>query len=210
MTTNEAENPSFELIGGRLCLDFANTVGSVFQGMRNDRLLTFDALTAWGAAAGALTEAEARRLRREAARRPADAARALADARALREAIFRAVDAARRGRDVGAADLDTLNRFYARALARRRLVAGDRCCRLGWEEDPGALDRMLWPVAQSAVDLLAGDELERIRMCDACEEDGRCTWLFVDETKNHSRRWCSMRDCGNRAKARRHYHRNRA
>ena len=61
---------------------------------------------------------------------------------------------------------------------------------------------MLWPVVQSAVDLMTSPELDRVGQC---ADDRGCGWLFVDTTKNRSRRWCDMRDCGNRAKARRHY-----
>jgi len=89
------------------------------------------------------------------------------------------------------------------------VVRGRSCCTLGWEERPGALDAVLWPVAASAAELLvSGDDLSRVRVC-GLYEDGECGWLFVDQTRSHTRRWCSMKDCGNRAKARRHYHRVR-
>jgi len=64
---------------------------------------------------------------------------------------------------------------------------------------------VLWPVAHDAAELLASDQLPRLRECAADD----CCWLFLDESKNRSRVWCDMRVCGNRAKARRHYARTR-
>lgn len=75
-----------------------------------------------------------------------------------------------------------------------------------WRENKGELDRLLWPVIQSAGDLMISNEVNRTREC----EDDTCEWLFIDRSKNHSRRWCDMSDCGNRAKARRHYARKLA
>ncbi|MGH9333206.1 MAG: CGNR zinc finger domain-containing protein, partial [Vicinamibacteria bacterium] len=77
---------------------------------------------------------------------------------------------------------------------------------LVWEEDPGALDRMLGPVLRSAIEILTSPELGRLRVCDARD----CDWLFLDESRNRSRQWCNMAVCGNRAKARRFYRRKRA
>jgi predicted RNA-binding Zn ribbon-like protein len=60
---------------------------------------------------------------------------------------------------------------------------------------------MLWPIAQSAADLMTSDKRNSVRQCGADD----CAWLFLDESRNHSRRWCDMKTCGNRQKARRHY-----
>lgn len=75
----------------------------------------------------------------------------------------------------------------------------------GWDDAAPALDRPLWPVARSLAELLTSDELPRVRECAA----DNCAWLFIDTSKNRSRRWCDMAVCGNRAKARRHYARAR-
>jgi predicted RNA-binding Zn ribbon-like protein len=73
-----------------------------------------------------------------------------------------------------------------------------------WAEDPDSLDRVLWVVARSAGELLTSDQLDRVRQC---ADDRGCGYLFLDTSRNRSRRWCSMESCGNRAKARRHYQR---
>ena len=86
-----------------------------------------------------------------------------------------------------------------------RIVSTKEGFKWDWSEEL-ALDRMLWFIARSAADLLTSGNLDRVRQCG----DEECGWLFIDTTKNRSRRWCDMTDCGNRAKARRHYSRLRA
>src|SRR2546428_8211676 len=97
--------------------------------------------------------------------------------------------------------LEVLNRALAEALAHRRVVQAGRGFSLGWD-DSDDLRRMLWPVALSAAELLADHHGAPVKVCGMRET---CSWLFVDESRNGSRRWCSMKDCGNPAKARRHY-----
>jgi predicted RNA-binding Zn ribbon-like protein len=102
-------------------------------------------------------------------------------------------------RGVGAADadLDQLGRVLARIGAARRVVPTVRGYGWGWADDPGPLIRHLFPAAWSAAQLLTGDLRHRLKCCSACEA------LFLDRSRNASRRWCDMGDCGNRAKVRR-------
>ena len=201
---------TFELLGGRLCLDFVNTVSGERGADARDRLRDYAGLLSWGRQSGAVAETQARRLLAEARRRPADAERAFRDAIALREALYEVFLAFAQGREPGKAGLDVVNAALGRALAHRRIRRGEGCCALAWEEVPGALDAVLWPVAASAAELLVSDDdLARVRVCGLFET-GECGWLFVDQTKSHTRRWCSMKDCGNRAKARRHYRKVKA
>jgi predicted RNA-binding Zn ribbon-like protein len=203
-TTPPGSHWSFELLGGRLCLDFANSV-SGFRGGHDerDRLADYAGLVDWARQAGALEEPEARRLLAEATRHPARAAAAFAEAIALREAIFQAFLALSQGRPLPAAPLGRIDAALQAAQAHRRLVRAGACCAIAWDfgSDLGA---PTWPVALSAADLLTTPaELSRLRVC-GLHETGECGWLFVDDTKAGTRRWCSMKDCGNRAKARRH------
>lgn len=197
----------FELLGGRLCLDFANTVSGIREVDPRDRLLDYASLVSWGRQSGAIGEPQARRLLAEARRRPAEAEAVFREAVELREAVYEAFLAFAQDREPSKADLDVVNAALGRALSHRRLRRGGTCCALGWDEAPGALDAMLWPVAASAAELLvSGDDLALVRVCGLFDSR-ECGWLFLDETKSHTRRWCSMKDCGNRAKARRHYER---
>jgi predicted RNA-binding Zn ribbon-like protein len=206
----ERTERQFELVGGRLCLDFANTVGGARPWRPSEHLSAYPDLVSWGRQAGAIAEPQARRLLAEARRRPAEAEAVLAEAVALREALFGTFLAFAQGREPRAGDLAAVSAALGRALSHRRIRrGGEGCCALSWDDAPGALDAMLWPVAASAAELLvSGGELARVRVCGLYDSK-ECGWLFLDETKSHTRRWCSMKDCGNRAKARRHYQRAR-
>jgi len=200
------------LIGGRPCLDFVNTEGGARNGPP-ERIDGYGDLVAWSVYAGVVDTGAADRLDRVARARPADAAGVTERAVALREALYRIVTSARAGRTPEAAGLQVLNAELGASLSHRRLVpAGDGFAWRfkGIDQPDGAsgvgieLDAPLWVIAGDAADLLTSDALGRVKEC-AGES---CTWLFVDESRNRSRRWCDMGDCGNRAKARRYRERN--
>ena len=200
---------TFSRIGGRLCLDFANTVGSS-AGRRqggpdpDDHLHTYEDLVAWGRQLEVITPRAAKALLAEASRHPAGAAATLERAKELREALYRVFSARAAGEPPVASDLARLNGELKEALSRQRLALEEGQVTWTFESAPTDLDAMLWPVARSAGELLTADAgLARLRECAS----DTCGWLFVDTSKNRSRRWCDMADCGNRAKARRHYHR---
>ena len=189
----------------QLCLDFVNTVDWRKSDRPEDSLAGYADLVKWARRAGALSEGDARRLLREAASRPGEAAAAFSRGTDLREAVYRILSAAASGRREDAADLGILNDRLSEALSRLRVVPQAGTFAWGWD-DGGALGRVLWPVARSAAELLVSDELSRVRECAG---EG-CGWLFVDASRNRLRRWCDMKSCGNRAKARRHYQRIKA
>ena len=187
------------LSGGALSLDFANSVGSRHTDHEHDYLEEYADLVAWSVHAGSLDAAAAADLDAYAGSEPQTAADVLARARALREAIYAIFTALDRGAPPNPADLDLLNAEVARALAQLRLQPHGDHYDWGWTEER-ALDRPLWPIARSAADLLVSGDMARVHKC---ANDG-CHWLFVDRSKNHSRRWCDMKECGNVAKVRRY------
>jgi predicted RNA-binding Zn ribbon-like protein len=193
-----------DLVGGRLCLDFANTTSMRETGRPRERLHRYDDLVRWSVRAGVLNDAEAAGLTAGAAADPAEAERVLARAIELRESIFALAEAAVRGDPPPREPLDRLNGVLAEGMARRRLLPGDGGLRWAWADD-ASLDRLLWPIAQSAGEVLSSSEVDRVRQCG----DDSCDWFFFDASRNGTRRWCVMSDCGNRAKARRHYHRSK-
>jgi predicted RNA-binding Zn ribbon-like protein len=197
------EGHVFELIAGRVCLDFVNTLdGSRETGETEEKLSSYGDLVAWARQAGVVTEREARALLGEAGRNPTAAARTLERARVLREAIYGIFYAvAHHGRAPSKTDLAVLNAELSEALARQQVVRTNEGFAWDWSATGGALERVIWPVARSAAELLTSGEVERTRVCEA----GDCSWLFMDLSKNRSRRWCEMKYCGNRAKSRRHY-----
>ena len=194
----------FDRSGGHVALDFVNTVGGIRPDRAREYLAGYADLLAFAVQTGGVSSEQAARVAREALSRPAEAQAALEEARALREAMHRVFLArVQQGRPADE-DLDVLNAALGRALSHRRLSPGEGCCALGWDEAV-ALDAPWWPVVAAAADLLASpDELSRVHVC-GMSEAGECGWLFLDRTKARTRRWCSMQDCGNRAKARRHY-----
>ena len=191
----------FELSAGRLCLDLPNTLSRRPTPEPVELLASYGHLLAWARLAGLVDEAGARALLDAAARRPDEARRVLRRAVALREAIYAAMHAVVDGEAVPDAALDVINAEAARANAHARIVRTDAGFGWGWDDERAALDRPLWPVARSAAELLTSSELPLVRECAADD----CAWLFIDTSKNRSRRWCDMAVCGNRAKARRHY-----
>jgi predicted RNA-binding Zn ribbon-like protein len=195
----------FDLSGGALCLDFANTLGDRPRS-EQERLHGPGDLLQWAFQTGSLPREARDEIAREATRRPEAARRAFARAIALRETLYRLFSARARGAAPAEADLDELNRWLPRAFGRLRLRAERE--RLAWEWDPaaaGGLERLLWPVLRSSAELLASPDAEFVRECAS----DRCSWLFVDRSRTRRRRWCDMKVCGNRAKARRHYRRTR-
>lgn len=189
-----------------LCLDFANTVASHDGASRYDHLASYADLVAWSHDRGTLTEQEAEYLHQEGARRPVESAEIFHRAIALREAIYRIFSNQVHGIAPPAADLAALNSALGAALAHARLVPAALGITWGWMAPQAALDRPLWPVATSAAALLTSAGVDKVRACAG----HACAWLFVDTTKNQSRRYCTAQGCGNRARARRHYARIRA
>lgn len=200
-------NPLDELtlVGGRLCLDFTNTVGSRGAVNERDRLRGYPELLWWGMRAKVLTDGQCRGLLARAEERPGEAGEVFRRAIEFREASWRLFRALEDGAEPGPADLGTVNREVARAMSHARLERTADGFAWGWD-DALEPDRVLWPVARSAAELLTSPELGRVGRCAA----ESCGWLYLDTSKNRSRRWCDMRDCGNRAKVRRHYQRQRA
>jgi len=197
--------PRFEWVGGRSCLDFTNTVAWPRGEQANERLANYGDLLEWAYATAIIDAATVRRLRRAARAAPVAAQATLQNARALREAIYQVFVARVEGHDAEPGAAMMLNRFLGQALGRLRLQVEDDGCSWMFTDEGDELDRMLWPVAWSAASLLTSDDLRLVRRCAA----DRCGWLFLDHSRNRSRRWCTMKSCGNSAKARRHYARTR-
>ena len=201
----------FELDGGTVALDFVNTVSGMRSGGNpRDRLAGYPDVVYWAEQVGLIDSRRAADLYALAEREPERAAAAFGEAIRRREALHDVVLSAIEGRAAPDAGLEIVNAWIADALARRRFrVAAPGRFEAALEED-GNLLSFLRPVALDAAELLE-DEVSRdlVRMCEE-RQVGRCDWLFVDTSRNHSRRFCSMQDCGNRAKQRRHYQRGKS
>ena len=193
-----------ELVGGSVALDFANT-GSIEGAPPSERLETYDDLVTFARRTDLIGDGRAAELRTVAAAEPERAAAVLERARELRDTlhrVFTAVAVSGRPED---AHVESLNTFLEEGMRYRRLERDERCCGWTWSAGDEPLAQMLWPIVNEAADLLVDGELERVKRCG----NDTCAWLFVDLSRNRSRRWCDMKDCGNRAKARRHYARRK-
>ncbi len=228
----EGERPPFAWIGGALCLDFVNTVTWAEPGvLLNERLVRGADVVEWGHAAGLLVAHGAPGAERACEAPPCN--RLLRDARALRGVLHAVLEDAAHGRPPTPSTVAAFDAWVRWGFRRLRFAPPDGGG--ARRASPGALPAapptpagswtwtvpvigagrspgpelgaaVLAPVIRSAIDLLGGSELARLRGC----ANPRCGWLFVDRSRKHNRRWCDMRECGNRAKARRYYRRRRA
>ena len=197
---------SKEFIGGRLCLDFVNTVDWRTRSQPEELLPDYFGLVDWSVRAGTVPPTEARVLAAAAQKHPRAAATAFAQAVVLREGFYRTVLAHAHGETPPELDLAQVVSSYALAVEKARLSLDGTSFEWTFRESAGDLDRPWWPVAVSAVELLTSPELARVRECE-----GRgCGWLFLDQSRSRTRRWCSASGCGNRERVRRYYARTRA
>jgi predicted RNA-binding Zn ribbon-like protein len=190
-----------KFIGGRLCLDFVNTVGGRDHAgaVIRDKIANYEDWLAWSLLAGCVDRRRAGVLARLAAREPRQAANVLARAIRLREALYRIFKCAVQGWRPPEAEADALRHELSIARAHQTLAAHGGRFVWTFPERPDALDRILWPVPLSAAELLTSSDLARLGQCGG----ENCGWMFLDTSRNHRRQWCDMQDCGNRAKVQR-------
>lgn len=185
------------LRGGVPCLDLANTEAYRGTTHQDDLLHSYDVMVAWSLAAGVLQPSEAGPLLRAAAGEPRAAAAQLARVKELRRAIHVVMQSVAKRNEPPDAALATLNAFLAESQGHGQLVRrnGDFELRFRPEDD---MALPLWRLTDSAARLLLSPERANVRECPGHE----CGWLFLDTTRNHSRRWCDSADCGNKARVR--------
>lgn len=176
------------LVGGHLALDFVNTDIVSEHDRSEDVLRSADEFVAWcvyAAVPGAASTAPT-----------GGADDVLADALSLREALRASMRALAAGETPKERDLATVQAMYARALGSATMSISGGV--LSWRWAPGNPLVLVWEIAVQSVDLLRGGSIDRIKACPACG------FVFIDATKNRSRRWCSMDDCGKQEKIRRY------
>jgi predicted RNA-binding Zn ribbon-like protein len=194
------------LDAGALCLDFANTVEWHASDHPDDRLHDYADLIDWAETIGLIPADRAKQLRQEARRQPEDAALAFERAIELRETVYR-LFANYTGQGVfDEADLAQLNESLKETMSHMQIVPTAEGFEWSWTGSSNDFGQIVWPAVRSAGDLLTSETLDRVRQC---ADDRGCGYLFVDMSRNRSRRWCSMESCGNRAKAQRHYRRQK-
>jgi predicted RNA-binding Zn ribbon-like protein len=194
----------FLFVGGRLWLDFVNTE-IVVHGERRDLLSDFGRWMAWQAAAGMPGKTEAKALARRL-RGNARGAQALTEAAAFRTELRRMAGAIASRQPIPDSALQAINDLLRRGAAYGQLIrAGRRIVRQVYRNPKDSAD-LLVPIAEDAADLLCEGDPGRIRKCG----NPACILFFDDTSRSRTRRWCSMKSCGNRAKVAAHYRRRRA
>jgi predicted RNA-binding Zn ribbon-like protein len=188
----------FDLSGGHPALDLVNTLDWRFrEGDPEELLESYDDLVGFAEQCELLSAHQARQLRRETG--ASAGLRVLKECRELREALAAVIYARLEDQNPGSAPLKVLERFFNAACERQKLAWSDR--RLHWEVSAAEKEPEypLLLIVRTACGLLLSHDMEKVRSCG----DPRCRWLFLDTSKNHTRRWCNMKVCGNRMKARR-------
>ena len=199
---NPIREESLNLDDGWLCIDFANTVDWHASSKPVEHLNTYADLLNWSLEKGLISNHEADLLRQQATLHPNQAQAVLEQAIALREAIYAIFSASISNITAPLADLELLNSWISVGMSHLKLNSAEKGFSWNWSEDEASLDPMLWWAALSAAQVLASENLAQVGKC--ADEHG-CGWLFFDTSRNHSRRWCTMKGCGNRAKSQRHY-----
>jgi predicted RNA-binding Zn ribbon-like protein len=189
-----------KFVGGLPCLDFVNTVGGWSgDSVLEDKLEHYSDLVRWAARAGLIRDGEAHALARLAEAHRSEATHVLARAIALRQALHSLLSRALENRKPPAASVQLLAREFQIARKHQSFAAtGDRF-EWTWNHPRDSLDSILWRICQSAAGLLTSADLAHVRQCGGTD----CGWMFLDTSRNHSRRWCDMQDCGNLEKVRR-------
>lgn len=185
-----------QFFGGRVCLDFANTLDWRTSDEPQELIPDYQSFVAWSVRRGTMSPAIAAGLRSRARANPAAAAKAMTDALSLRAEIWQAADALRKHQPI---DLAVINAMVSHLPPQPKLL-GQKGAYL--HDLPGdVLQAPLWPVLWSLTAVLTSADATRIGCCQATG----CGWFYVDESPNRTRLWCSSEVCGNRERARRAY-----
>jgi predicted RNA-binding Zn ribbon-like protein len=186
------------LVGGRLCLDFCNTIERLSQPPHDSLSVNgFRALVRWGREVGALDEIQTEKLYQ------LEADAVFEEALALRDALYTVYTARLNHSEIPPAALARVNDWVTRSFAARELRPTADGFEWVWRERT-APEVLLWEIALSVGEMLTHDDLNRVRQCPGCG------WLFYDQSRNNRRTWCDMRFCGNRAKNKRFHAKQKA
>jgi predicted RNA-binding Zn ribbon-like protein len=202
---NNSKTPKWKFRGGQLSLDFINSVGGRIDLNGNDytilkdKINNYEDLVDWAKTIGILNEVTARNLVSLSSQKEKVTNKVFKRAIKLRESLYRIFISIVENRVPPKEDIEVLNNECSVAREQQKLVYASR--KFSWNyELPDEPDNMISQVALSGAELLLSDKLNRIKQCPG----DNCGWLFFDSSKNGSRQWCDMKDCGNVAKVRRY------
>lgn len=185
---------TYKLIGVELCFDFTNTMSWRELEDPHEWLDGADNLATWARLTGILDDAEAMELKKHLNDRIKYQTQVLDQFKATRELIYNIFNAIVKERPPTKKDLEKINVLMKEASGHLELILTGKKYQLNWESKLSALDKIRYSVLRSALQVLTEKDLTRVKKCPSCQ------WLYLDMSKNKSRRWCTMEDCGNRHK----------
>jgi predicted RNA-binding Zn ribbon-like protein len=214
--------PKFELIAGNVALDFINTLDDRPSAQPKELLTNYYDLATFGHDTGILTPPQLDYFLEVVPLKPQpeDAQQAMRRAINLREALYAIFSAVMNQQTAPQEAMDTLNANLHDAALHSRLIQletiqaettqpgiaqPDKAFEWRFDDMTSSYEAMLWPISRTAGDLLASADVALVRSCSS----PTCQWFFLDTSKNHHRRWCNMKVCGNRAKVRKFYAKRR-
>ena len=202
----------FEFLGEALCLDFVNTLHDTAAKDQGEDLSSDADVAVWAAEAGILTAGEMVTFHAGVTKKYVSLnllgkrhASLCDEARALREALRAIFQRAVRGKKIGLGDVETLNLLLKCFSVAGQIEKSNGDWTMNWDSRAGGAERVFYAIVKSAAEVVATGRWRALRECDS----DTCTWMFLDTSKNHSRRWCEMARCGNRDKVQRFRARSR-
>jgi predicted RNA-binding Zn ribbon-like protein len=201
VTDKKRDAGSLKLLGGRLCLDFVNTLDWRGTDSPQEFLNNFGDFVSWCRHAGICSQQETRKLNKMAEQSNADAKKVLNRTLKLRETIYRLFAVGIANQKPLKEDLAIFNQNFSQSMKDSQIIPTADGYAWDITGNRAKLNWILNPIIRSAAEILVSDERSKVKAC----ADSACGWLFIDVSRNRSRRWCDMQDCGNRAKASRFY-----
>jgi predicted RNA-binding Zn ribbon-like protein len=201
----QVEQAALDLDTDDLSLDFANTMEWRLSDSPVEELGDYQALVEWASSIGLTNASITEQLAAQARADPLATAECYQRAIRLREAIYGALTALALSARPQDADLAVINAELGAALTHLHLHPSGRSLEFAWAGADPPLQSVLWPIVQAAMNLMTSPEISRLGIC---ADDRGCGDLYLDRSKNHTRRYCSY-GCANRAKAQRHYARSK-
>lgn len=194
------------LDGGAPCLDFVNSGFDREKGVVTERLHSYEDLLTLAERLDIPDSVYLGTLKNKAAMSKKDAELALTFARDCRLKLYSLFASLAQGQaaKLGKTALTNLDQLFAEAHSHRLLSVSGDDLKFSFQPSPGDLRAPIWQLLLSAYDLLREGNLQYIKQCP------RCSWVFIDQTKNHRKKWCSMESCGNAQKTKRYYAQQKA
>ena len=189
------------LDGGHLCFDFINTVHTRTEEEFHEYLPDYQEFILWCRKVAIVEKVRLDALADEAAQHPQSAARTIKKIKETRENLYQLFSAiaADQFQQMPARVLQNYNTSLTEALSHLQFAIKENKLQQTWSRGKLNLEEPLWIVLKAAYDLLTNEDYSRMKECAACG------WLFLDQTKNNKRRWCSPSTCGSIEKSKRYY-----